>query len=53
VEHVRRTGQTVSGQQMLTDKFRWASSHVNRITGSHSMPNMSQCGCSIPSGASR
>jgi hypothetical protein len=22
VEHVRRTGQTVTGQQMLTDKFR-------------------------------
>lgn len=24
VEHVRRSGQTVTGQQMLTDKFRWA-----------------------------
>lgn len=28
VEHVRRTGQTVSGQQMLTDKFRWAAGHM-------------------------
>lgn len=25
VERVRQTGQAVTGQQMLTDKFRWAS----------------------------
>lgn len=38
VEHVRRTGQTVTGQQMLTDKFRCAGGCMEGLLGVNTRP---------------
>jgi hypothetical protein len=45
VEHVRRSGQTVTGQQMLTDKFRWAPVRAACAAINHSLLCLSQVAC--------